>query len=166
MATVANFKPKQTVKKLLSVLPERARDVLINRYGLGASREKMTLDAIGKLYGITRERVRQIENYAINNIRKSDAYKSEKATFADLEEILHSHGGVVVEEDFLSQIAKDEANQNLIHFLLTVGETFKKRKEDDHFKHRWHVNDELAGKIEDSLKKLYEGLSDEDLLPE
>lgn len=160
------FKPKQTTKRLLAVLPERARDVLVHRYGLGKSDERMTLDAIGKLYGITRERVRQIENYAINNIRKSDAYKSEKSAFAELEEVLHSLGGIIVEDDLFTHLSKDIATQNHIHFLLVLGESFKKRKEDGEFKHRWHVSDELAKKVEDSLRKLYEGLGDQDLLPE
>ena len=165
MATI-QFKPKQTTKKLLSVLPDRAREVLIKRYGLGKSTEKMTLDAIGKLYGITRERVRQIENYALANIRKSEAYKSEKAAFAELETLIHSLGGIVVEEDFLGHASKDKELQNHIHFILVIGDVFKKRREDDEFKHRWHVNEELAKQVEDSLKKLYSGLSDDDLLPE
>ncbi len=160
------FKPKQTSKKLLSVLPDRAREVLIKRYGLGKSTEKMTLDAIGKLYGITRERVRQIENYALANIRKSDAYKGEKAVFAELENLIHSLGGIVVEEDFLGHAAKDVELQNHIHFILVIGDVFKKRKEDDEFKHRWHVNEELSKQVEDSLKKLYSELSDDDLLVE
>ena len=164
--TTIQFKPKQVTKKLLSVLPDRARDVLISRYGLGKNTEKMTLDAIGKTYGITRERVRQIENYALTNIRKSDAYKSEKSSFTGLEEALHSLGGIVVEEDFLGHMSKDISLQNHIHFILVVGDTFKKRKEDDDFKHRWHVNEELARQVEESLKKLYSGLSNDDLLPE
>ena len=160
------FKPKQSTKRLLSVLPDRARDVLISRYGLGKNTQKMTLDAIGKLYGITRERVRQIENYAIVNIRKSEAYKSEKTTFAELENLIHSLGGIVVEDDFLGHVAKDKSLQNHINFLLVIGDTFKKRKEDEEFRHRWHVNDELAKKVESSLQKLYSGLTDQDLLPE
>jgi hypothetical protein len=160
------FKPKQTSKKLLSVLPDRAREVLIKRYGLGKSTDKMTLDAIGKLYGITRERVRQIENYALTNIRKSEAYKTERAAFAELETLIHSLGGIVVEEDFLGHASKDKELQNHIHFILVIGDVFKKRKEDDDFKHRWHVNEELAKQVEESLKKLYSGLSDDDLLPE
>jgi DNA-directed RNA polymerase delta subunit len=160
------FKPKQTSKKLLSVLPDRAREVLVKRYGLGKSTEKMTLDAIGKLYGITRERVRQIENYALANIRKSDAYKAEKAAFAELETLIHSLGGIVVEDDFLGHASKDLELQNHIHFILVIGDVFKKRKEDDEFKHRWHVNEELSKQVEDSLKKLYGELSDDDLLVE
>ncbi len=165
MATI-QFKPKQTTKKLLAVLPERAKEIIVKRYGLGKNTEKMTLDAIGKNYGITRERVRQIENYAITNIRKSDTYKNEKSAFSQVEDLLHSLGGVVVEDDFLGHIAKDKSIQNHVHFILVIGEGFKKKKEDDDFKHRWHVNEELAKNVEDSLKKLYTGLSNDDLLPE
>ena len=126
----------------------------------------MTLDAIGKTYSITRERVRQIENYALNNIRKSDAYKSETSVFKELENLIHSLGGIVVEDDFLGHVSKDISIQNAINFLLVLGDGFKKRKEDDEFRHRWHVNDELAGQVETSLRKLYTNLSDQDLLPE
>lgn len=161
-----DFKPKQTVKKLLAVLPERARDVLIQRYGLGKSTTRMTLDAIGKLYGITRERVRQIENYALGNIRKADAYKTEKAAFVHLEENIQALGGIVLETDILSHMSKDASTQNHINFLLSLHESFKKRKEDEHFEHRWHVNEELAQKVEDSLHKLYANLGDDDLLQE
>ena len=160
------FKPKVVVKKLLSSLPDRARDVLIYRYGLGKDDKRLTLDAIGKKYGITRERVRQIENYGIANIRKSDEYKQDKAVFSEIEELLHSLGGIVVEDDFLGHVSKDASLQNHMFFLLVVGEPFKKLKEDDDFRHRWHVNEELAKKVEGALKKLYGNLSNQDLLPE
>lgn len=168
MATAVNvsFKPKQVVKRLLSSLPDRARDVLTLRYGLGKDTKRMTLDAIGKKYGITRERVRQIENYGINNIRKSEEYKEEKTAFNEIEELLHSLGGIVVEEDFLGHLSKDKNLQNHVHFLLVIGEPFKKKKEDEEFRHRWHVNEELAQKVEDTLKKLYNNLKTDDLLPE
>jgi len=167
MATATiSFKPKQTVKRLLSSLPDRARDVLIHRYGLGKDTKRMTLDAIGKIYGITRERVRQIENYAISNIRKSDDYAKEKAVFVEIETLLHSLGGIVVEDDFLGHVSKDKSLQNHVYFLLVVGEPFRKFKEDDDFRHRWHVNEVLAKKVEDALKKLYSNLNNQDLLPE
>jgi hypothetical protein len=161
-----SFKPKSIVKKLLSSLPDRAREVLIFRYGLGKETKRLTLDAIGKKYGITRERVRQIENYGIANVRKSEEYKAEKAVFAEVEALLHSLGGIVVEDDFLGHISKDISLQNHMYFLLVVGEPFKKLKEDDDFRHRWHVNEELAKKVEEALKKLYGNLNNQDLLPE
>jgi hypothetical protein len=166
MATTIEFKPKQITKRLLSVLPDRARDVITSRYGLGKETEKMTLEAIGKMYGITRERVRQIENYALNNIRKSDAYKSEKKTFDELESLLHTLGGIVVEEDLLSHLSKDKSIQNHLNLLLVLGDSFTRHKEDDDFKHRWHVNEELSKNVHDALNKLYKSLSDQDLVSE
>jgi len=165
-STNTSFKPSVIVKKLLAVLPDRARDVLVGRYGLGKSTDKLTLDAIGKKYGITRERVRQIENYALAAIRKSDAYKNESKAFAELEELLRSLGGIVVEDDFLGHASKDRSLQNHVHFLLVIGDSFKKRKEDEDFHHRWHVDEKLASSVEGSLKKLYSSLSNDDLLPE
>jgi hypothetical protein len=147
-------------------LPDRAREVLVYRYGLGTDTKRMTLDAIGKKYGITRERVRQIENYGIANVRKSEEYKQEKAAFAEIESLLHSLGGIVVEDDFLGHVSKDKGLQNQIHFLLVVGEPFRKLKEDDDFRHRWHVNEALAKQVEDALRKLYTNLDNQQLLPE
>ncbi|MBU6430627.1 MAG: hypothetical protein KGR26_16535, partial [Cyanobacteria bacterium REEB65] len=123
-------------------------------------------DAIGQRYGITRERVRQIENYGVGHVRASGAYKEEKAAFAEIESLLHSLGGIVVEDDFLGHVSKDKSLQNHIHFLLAIGEPFRKRKEDDDFRHRWHVNEELSKNVEEALRKLYANLSDQDLLPE
>lgn len=165
MATIT-FKPKQVTKRLLSVLSDRARDVMTSRYGLGKDAEKMTLEAIGKKYGITRERVRQIENHAIQVIRKSKDFQKEKKTFDELEEILKVMGGIMVEEDLLAHLSKDKSTQNHIHLLLILGHTFKKQKEDEHFKHRWYVDEGLSDKVHAALHKLYQNLSYEDLVAE
>lgn len=164
---VLTFKPKIVVKRLLGALPERARQVLIARYGLGKEASKMTLEAIGDKYGITRERVRQIENSAITNIRKSKIFKEEVKTFEEIKNLFEALGSIVSEEDFLNHITtKDKSLQNEVHFLLVVGEPFKKLKESDEFKHRWHIDDVHAKKVEEALRKLYKNLEDGDLLPE
>ena len=92
------FKPKQVTKKLLAALPERARDVLEKRYGLGKETETYTLEAIGQTYGITRERVRQIENYGIQSIQKSDVYSEFQSVFDELQEAIVSLGGGLIAE--------------------------------------------------------------------
>ena len=48
--------------------PERERQVLMLRYGLNGDREPMSLEAIGRELGITRERVRQIEANALETL--------------------------------------------------------------------------------------------------
>lgn len=160
------FKPKVVVKHLLSVLTKRGADVIENRYGLGSKATRMTLDAIGKKYDITRERVRQIENHSLAIIRKSKEYKSEQAAFDELKALVLELGGIVAEKDLLKHITKDTSTQNHLHFLLTIGESFTREKEDEEFKHRWHVDPELAKKIHGALRKLYSKLSDDELVLE
>ncbi len=160
------LKPKQVVKALLKSLPERAQEVVTKRYGLGKDPQKMTLEAIGKTYGITRERVRQIENYAISNIQKSKEYEVQAPAFKELEDMMKEMGGVMAEEDLLDSVSKDPSIQNHVYFLLVLGRAFKWQKEDDHFKHRWHVDEATSKKVEDALKKLYKNLKDDDIIPE
>jgi RNA polymerase primary sigma factor len=57
-----------TLHKALADLPERERKVLKLRYGLDGDREPMSLEAIGRELGITRERVRQIEANALETL--------------------------------------------------------------------------------------------------
>ena len=166
MSTAINLKPKQASKTLLGALSLRSRDVMTKRYGLGKNPEPMTLDAIGKTYGITRERVRQIENHALTVIRKSKQYFDEKPTFDELEQIIHSLGGIVVEEDLLKYISSDLSVQSHLNFILVVGHPFTKIKEDEDFKHRWFIDSALSDKVHEALKKLYSTLKNEDLLSE
>lgn len=161
-----NFKPKQVAKKLLTVLPERNFDVIVNRFGLGESSEAKTLDAIGKKYGITRERVRQIENFSIQAIKKSEVFAKEKEAFENLFSAVEALGSVVSEDELLSHFSTDKATQNYINFFLVLGDAFVRSKEDGHFKHRWSIDSDMSEKVHVSLKKLYEGLSDEEIVPE
>ncbi|MHB8868931.1 MAG: sigma-70 family RNA polymerase sigma factor [Thermoleophilia bacterium] len=58
----------RTVAEAILDLPERERSVLMLRYGLG-DEEPWTLGEIGERFGISRERVRQIEAKAIERLR-------------------------------------------------------------------------------------------------
>ena len=60
----------EDVSKMLNNLSQKERDVLILRYGLDNDGTKKTLDDIGAQYGVSRERVRQIENRAISKLKK------------------------------------------------------------------------------------------------
>lgn len=160
------FKPKQVIKRLLSPLSSRALDVMTKRYGLGPTTDRLTLEGIGGTYGITRERVRQIENFALATIKKSDAFKKEDVIFQELHKLVIAMGGIVCEEDFLMHISKDISTQNQIFFLLVLGDEFKREKENDSFKHRWIVDDKTSMKVHEALKNLFSSLSNEDLIPE
>ncbi len=58
------------IKGMLEQLSPKERDVLILRFGLNNDGNKKTLDEIGSIYGVSRERIRQIENRAISKLKK------------------------------------------------------------------------------------------------
>jgi DNA-directed RNA polymerase delta subunit len=160
------FKPKQVTKKLLSVLPPRARDVLEKRYGLDQTGESSTLESIGKTYGITRERVRQIENYAIQSIQKSTAYQEHQTIFDELLSEVRSLGDVVSENELLDELSKDPSTRNHLYFLLVVGDPFHRIKEDNSFTCRWCVERKVAESVERALKNVLNGLGEDELVQE
>ncbi|MBR1753827.1 sigma-70 family RNA polymerase sigma factor [bacterium] len=58
------------IKNMLSKLSDKEKDVLIKRYGLDNNGDKQTLDEVGIGYGVSRERIRQIENRALAKLKK------------------------------------------------------------------------------------------------
>lgn len=74
--TMINIRNEEIIKAL-DVVDERERRILSFCYGL-FDRPVKTLDEIGKMEGITRERVRQIRNRAVAKIKQSDFGKSIK----------------------------------------------------------------------------------------
>ncbi len=57
------------LKEMIKTLPRREATILRYRYGLDGGRER-TLDEVGKKFGVTRERVRQIQNTTLRTLRK------------------------------------------------------------------------------------------------
>ncbi len=56
------------VQSIINEFHPRMREIVIKRFGLDG-KESMTLEELGYAYGVTRERIRQIEVKAINNFR-------------------------------------------------------------------------------------------------
>jgi RNA polymerase primary sigma factor len=59
---------EETLHRALGELPEREREVLKLRYGLDGDQDPKSLEEIGRLLGLTRERVRQIESRALQQL--------------------------------------------------------------------------------------------------
>jgi RNA polymerase primary sigma factor len=58
---------RENVRKALDVLPSREREVIEMRFGLTGS-EARTLEEVGRAFGVTRERIRQIENNTLKKL--------------------------------------------------------------------------------------------------
>ncbi len=161
------FKPKQITKALLSVLPDRARDVLIKRYGLSSTGETFTLESIGNEYGITRERVRQIENYGLQSIQKSEEYKKNYDLFIEMQKLIDKlGGGLIAEHVFLDELTKDPIVRNHIYFLLVVGDPFYRGKENPNYSHRWFTERKVVEYVEKALRNVHQSLDRDELVSE
>ena len=62
---------KHYIKILLGELDDKVKQIMILRYGLDGEKPR-TLEEIGKMFGVTRERVRQIEIRALKTLKNSD----------------------------------------------------------------------------------------------
>ncbi len=62
---------RQALARALAELTPRERRVLTLRFGLAGTRPR-TLDEVGRIFGVTRERVRQIQNRALAKLRHPD----------------------------------------------------------------------------------------------
>ncbi|MFA6995044.1 MAG: sigma factor-like helix-turn-helix DNA-binding protein [Patescibacteria group bacterium] len=83
------------VDSLFSELLDREKDILSRRFGLKGNKGE-TLEKIGGLHKLTRERVRQIEVASIKKIKKLDKLESSIVTLREVvQSLLTDHGGLI-----------------------------------------------------------------------
>lgn len=111
---------EETTKTLLAGLDARSRDIITRRHGL-ASGTIETLESIGQEYGVTRERVRQIEAQAKKLLSRRD----DLLVGAD-EELKHifTHFGGALAEDHLIEVVAElthgKLKPTMISFYLEL----------------------------------------------
>lgn len=121
-AEIEGFSPSEIVSSLLKYLTNKEEDVLRRRFGL-SGQSKETLEAIGKAYNVTRERIRQIENSAVKKIK---GLKEFGRISADLEHtisnVLSRNGGIMDERSLLRELlnfaSDNPINNNCAVFIL------------------------------------------------
>ncbi len=69
-AESVNSQQHEMLMSILDQLEDREREIIVRRYGLEANSEPETLEQVGQRFGVTKERVRQIESRTIQKIRK------------------------------------------------------------------------------------------------
>lgn len=93
----------ELVANLFSDLMSREKDVLVRRFGLEGNK-KETLEKIGKLHQLTRERVRQIESSSLKKIKKLNTLEEDLSVLKNVvESLLKEHGGLM-RRDYLLDI--------------------------------------------------------------
>ena len=174
-----NTNYKKICSELLKNLPEKQKEIILRRFALQALPEpqrrvknriyplrlasseggvkRETLESIGKSFGITRERVRQIENDGLSKlIEKASSYQKVFEYFTDE---LKKNGDLKREEILLSQLG----GQNLrpqIFFLLTLGDAFQRFSETKELHSFWTTNPDSLNLAKETIASFYEKLKE------
>ena len=135
----------KTVANLVKGLSARNKDIISRRFGLRNGR-KETLESIGKSYGITRERVRQVEEFALIQLSKGTP-NPEVEKFATLaKNILNENGGVMKEKDLFKAFSGNDAesvfNSSLV-FVLTLDKDLTRFNDNDNFHSFWATDNNV-----------------------
>jgi RNA polymerase primary sigma factor len=69
---------RANLDRMLGTLDERERNILRQRFGIDENREPQTLQQIGRRFGVSKERVRQLEARAISKLRTEFADQIEQ----------------------------------------------------------------------------------------
>ncbi len=67
---LTNRSQNRVLMDILGQLDSRERDIVMFRYGLGDVDEPLTLEQVGQRFGVTKERIRQLESRALRKLRK------------------------------------------------------------------------------------------------
>src|ERR1035437_7114167 len=113
----ANY--KQTYQKFTKGLSPKTKDIFDRRFGVKTGAPE-TLEAIGKTLGITRERVRQIEEAGFSYVKKNNK-EALDSIYVEFANYFKEQGGFKKEENVLEEMG-GKSQRPYILFLLTLGE--------------------------------------------
>jgi len=165
-----NLDLQAVVQDILSTIErEREREIISRRFGLYDRRE--TLEQIGELLGITRERVRQLEKAVITKLKASA--QKDLPHINEVESVLSDHlkqmGNAARITDITDRLVLGEAKSNKIDqarvaFLAHLSPNIAVIDDNDHFfhsiglsaVHSEKVIRENIGKIIEAVKKIGE----------
>jgi len=124
---------------LKGVSNDRTREIVRLRFGLDDG-QRQTLESIGKNYGITRERVRQIEEATLSDLRRPASINIFKPAFRSIDAFFNREGRVVREERLLSALSGCDTihpSKGAVFFILSLGDPYQRLVESDKFYSLW-----------------------------
>ena len=96
----------EDIKKMVEQLDERDASILRMRFGLDGDKPK-TLEKVGRAFNITRERVRQLQNIALNRMRHSLDRKEKQRSAEEVKNLHLQKERMTVLQEFTQSIAED-----------------------------------------------------------
>ncbi len=160
--TQAKLNIEKIVNDVLGTIDrEREREIVARRYGLFDRKE--TLEQIGELLGITRERVRQLEKAVVARLKNAadNGLPHIKDVQAAFIEELKGLGQVARVSDLSKQVTKDNSrlDQSRVSFLAQLSPELVAIDDNDHFYHAVGIKSAHNEKaIRDAVQKIIDAI--------
>lgn len=152
-----NLSSSDLVLKLLEGLNPRTKNIIIKRFGLDGQ-EKQTLEQIGRQYGITRERVRQIQSAVLREFKKSQKIKYLESLEEQLKSLLQKNGYAMKHQSlvksFKEKINDPKLHENHLEFVLTLSPHFEDIPEDEINQRGWKTKN-ISNDIPEKVVKIF-----------
>ncbi len=102
----------EELRAMVDKLDEREAEIIRQRFGLDGEKPK-TLEEVGELFGVTRERVRQLQNMALMRMRKALIEKERQRTEEEVhEERIEQQRMEVLQEFYASRMNKRDMSHS------------------------------------------------------
>jgi len=152
-----NINYQQICSELIKGLSERQKAVLSRRFSFSSKAfgdrvKGETLESIGKGFGITRERVRQIEKDAF--LKLEPEVKKYQKVFQYFKQYLNNKGGISREDLLLEQLGGKDGKKQ-VYFLLSLAKDFKKYSETPDFYPFWATNNNSLSLVKKNISSIY-----------
>ncbi len=182
---VARLDAIEIIGTLFNELSNRERDVLSRRFGLHGQ-DKQTLEKIGQVHALTRERIRQIESTGVKKLRQLENLENYiNVVKRAINNLLEEHGGFMEREYLLSSLVgfsagdlKNKAESHYVHkshldFIISqlLNEEFEEVNVSRHFKNFYKLKYQSLDHLEllveellEEIKKIRKIFTTEDLI--
>jgi len=161
----------EIIKNILAGLSKKERDIISRRFGLKEG-DKETLEAVGGLHNLTRERIRQIENATLKKLREVKELKEELSGLREIvSKLLTEHGGLA-EREYLFHLLNTyspveyqsdeyEVEKNHYDFMLSrlLHDEFEEIKNSEVFKPSYKLKAESLEHLEELAQELVKNIS-------
>ncbi|MFA6436574.1 MAG: sigma factor-like helix-turn-helix DNA-binding protein [Candidatus Gracilibacteria bacterium] len=158
----ASLDLKSLTEDLFLVLTPKEKEVVVKRFSIETG-ARYTLEQIGKKFGVTRERVRQIEKIALNKLRRTAGNTPLKPIANLAFEVLNKNGGVVTEEKLINEISKTlgfqgENDGSIIKLTIAITPSILHAAKSETHHPYYHLKNVSPSEVENRVKKAIQTL--------
>ncbi len=135
------------VEGLISDLPKRSQEIIKKRFGLTGEKPR-TLEKTGEIFGVTRERVRQIIMDSTKRIAQKNEEESFRQAQSEIFLVIHENSGIIKETEIVEKLSRGDNRESnalklFVYFFRNI--LFL---ENEKVENSWALNQELIAQVE------------------